>query len=826
MSEELQSQIREIDISTEMRTSFLDYAMSIIVSRALPDVRDGLKPVHRRILYAMSELGMSPDKPYKKSARIVGEVIGKYHPHGDSAVYETMVRMAQDFSLRYPLVDGHGNFGSIDGDMAAAMRYTEARLSKIAMELLRDINKETIDFAPNYDGEELEPVVLPSRFPNLLVNGSSGIAVGMATNIPPHNLREVVEGIQMLIQNPDVTPMELMQVIKGPDFPTAGFILGREGIRQAYSTGRGSVTMRARTNIEESNNKAKIIVNELPYQVNKARLVEKIAELVREKKIDGITDLRDESDRNGMRVVIELRRDVNPNVVLNNLFKHTAMQSNFGIIMLALVNGEPKVLNLREMLHYYLKHQQEVIRRRTEYDLRKAEARAHILEGLRIALDHLDQVIALIRASRTTEEARDGLMSTFSLSLDQAQAILDMRLQRLTGLEREKIEAEYAELMKKIAEYKAILADEQLILGIISDELNEIKEKFGDERRSEITVGEESIEDEDLIPREDVVITITHTGYIKRLPVTTYRNQKRGGRGVVGMDTKDNDFVEHLFVTNTHHYLMFFTNKGKVYRLKAYEIPDLSRTARGTPIINLIQIEQGETINAVIPVESFETEQYLFFATKQGVVKKTPIDDYSNIRKGGLIAINLREDDDLIGVKLTDGNQGIIMGTKNGMSIHFPEQEVRSMGRSATGVKGIQLDEDDVVIDMDVVQEDNSVLIVTSKGFGKRTPVSEYRSQSRGGKGIKTLNITEKNGPIVGLKVVEENEDLMIITASGTVIRTSMDGISVMGRNTQGVRLINIREDDEVGTLARVQKSEEQSDNEQDEDWEPSDSEE
>ncbi|KRE58495.1 DNA gyrase subunit A [Paenibacillus sp. Soil750] len=822
MSEELHSQVKEIDISTEMRTSFLDYAMSIIVSRALPDVRDGLKPVHRRILFAMSELGMSPDKPHKKSARIVGEVIGKYHPHGDTAVYETMVRMAQDFSLRYMLVDGHGNFGSIDGDMAAAMRYTEARLSKIAMELLRDINRETIDYKPNYDGEENEPVVLPSRFPNLLVNGSSGIAVGMATNIPPHNLREVIEGIQMMIENPDVTSMELMQAIKGPDFPTAGFILGREGIRSAYTTGRGSVTMRARTVIEENNNKARIIVNELPYQVNKARLVEKIAELVREKKIDGITDLRDESDRNGMRVVIELRRDVNPNVVLNNLFKQTAMQSNFGIIMLALVNGEPKVLNLREMLHYYLKHQQEVIRRRTEFDLRKAEARAHILEGLRIALDHLDQVIALIRSSRTTDEAREGLMTTFNLSLDQAQAILDMRLQRLTGLEREKIEAEYAELMKRIAELKAILADEQLILAIISEELNEIKEKFGDDRRSEITVGEESIEDEDLIPREDVVITITHTGYIKRLPVTTYRNQKRGGRGVVGMDTKDNDFVEHLFVTNTHHYLMFFTNKGKVYRLKAYEIPDLSRTARGTPIINLIQIEQGETVNAVIPVESFETEQYLFFATKQGVVKKTPIDDYSNIRKGGLIAINLREDDDLIGVKLTDGNQGIIMGTKLGMSIHFPESDVRSMGRSATGVKGIHLDDEDAVIDMDVVHEDNSVLIVTSKGFGKRTPVSEYRIQSRGGKGIKTLNVTEKNGPIVGLKVVQEDEDLMIISASGTVIRTSMDGISVMGRNTQGVRLINIREDDEVGTLARVQKNEEQNESEEDGDWEES----
>lgn len=825
MSEELRSQVKEIDISTEMRTSFLDYAMSIIVSRALPDVRDGLKPVHRRILFAMSELGMSPDKPYKKSARIVGEVIGKYHPHGDSAVYETMVRMAQDFSLRYMLVDGHGNFGSIDGDMAAAMRYTEARLSKIAMELLRDINRETIDYAPNYDGEEQEPVVLPSRFPNLLVNGSSGIAVGMATNIPPHNLREVIEGIQMLIQNPEITPLELMTAIKGPDFPTAGFILGREGIRQAYTTGRGSVTMRARTVIEENNNKARIIVNELPYQVNKARLVEKIAELVREKKIDGITDLRDESDRNGMRVVIELRRDVNPNVVLNNLFKHTAMQSNFGIIMLALVNGQPRVLNLREMLQYYLKHQQEVIRRRTEYDLRKAEARAHILEGLRIALDHLDQVIALIRASRTTEEAREGLINTFNLSYDQAQAILDMRLQRLTGLEREKIEAEYEELMKKIAELKAILADEQLILAIISEELNEIKEKFGDERRSEITIGEESIEDEDLIPREDVVITITHTGYIKRLPVTTYKNQKRGGRGIVGMGTKNDDFVEHLFVTNTHHYLMFFTNKGKVYRLKAYEIPDLSRTARGTPIINLIQIEQGETINAVIPVESFETDQFLFFATKQGVVKKTPIDDYSNIRKGGLIAINLREDDDLIGVKLTDGNQGIIMGTKLGMSIHFPEQDVRSMGRSATGVKGIQLDEEDAVIDMDVVHEDNSVLIVTSKGFGKRTPVSEYRIQSRGGKGIKTLNVTDKNGPVVGLKIVQEDEDLMIITASGTVIRTSMDGISVMGRNTQGVRLINIREDDEVGTLARVQKSEDQNENEEDGDWEETETE-
>jgi DNA gyrase subunit A len=809
MSDELRSQIKEIDIGSEMRTSFLDYAMSIIVSRALPDVRDGLKPVHRRILYAMSELGMAPDKPYKKSARIVGEVIGKYHPHGDSAVYETMVRMAQDFSLRYMLVDGHGNFGSIDGDSAAAMRYTEARLSKIAMELLRDINKETIDFVPNYDGEEQEPAVLPSRFPNLLVNGVSGIAVGMATNIPPHNLGEVIDGIQMLISNPDVTPLELMQCIKGPDFPTAGFVIGRQGIRQAYETGRGSITMRARAVIEEANNKARIIVSELPYQVIKARLIEKIAELVREKKIDGITDLRDESDRNGMRIVIELRRDVNPNVVLNNLYKHTAMQTNYGIIMLALVNGEPKVLNLKDMLHHYLQHQQVVIRRRTEFELRKAEARAHILEGLRIALDHLDEVINLIRSSATTEEAKEGLMSRFGLSEDQAQAILDMRLQRLVGLEREKIENEYQELVARIAELRAILADEQKILAIISEELNEIKEKFNDPRRTEIIIGEEAIDDEDLIPQEDVIITITHTGYIKRLPVTTYRSQKRGGKGVVGMDTKEDDFVEHLFVSNTHHYLLFFTDKGKVYKLKAYEIPDLSRTARGTPIINLIEIEQGEKINAVIPVESFTTDQYLFFATKEGIVKKTPLNEYINIRKGGLIAINLRDEDKLIGVKLTNGEQEIIMCTKQGMSIRFPEQDVRPMGRGATGVKGIEIQENDEVIDMDIVSTDDSVLIVTTKGYGKRTPMDEYRVQSRGGKGIKTLNITEKNGPIVGLKVVKEDEDLMIITASGTVIRTSMAGISMMGRNTQGVRLINIRDDDEVATVARVEKNEE-----------------
>lgn len=810
MAEEKFSQIIDRDINVEMRESFMDYAMSIIVSRALPDVRDGLKPVHRRILYAMSDLGMHPDKPFKKSARIVGEVIGKYHPHGDSAVYETMVRMAQDFSMRYMLVEGHGNFGSVDGDMAAAMRYTEARLSKIAMEMLRDINKETIDFMPNYDGEEQEPVVLPSRFPNLLVNGVSGIAVGMATNIPPHNLGEVIDGVHALIKNPEISSLELMDYIKGPDFPTAAYILGRSGIRQAYTTGRGSITMRAKTTIEEHNNKARIVVEELPYQVNKARLVEKIAELVREKKIDGITDLRDESDRTGMRVVIELRRDVNPNVVLNNLYKHTALQSTFGINMLAIVNNEPKILTLKDVLSHYLQHQVEVVRRRTEFDLKKAEARAHILEGLRIALDHIDEVIALIRGSNSDEEAREGLMTRFGLSLEQAQAILDMRLRRLTGLEREKIEEEYNELLQKIAEYREILANEQLVLKIIADELQEIRDRYADERRTEITIGEESILDEDLIPQEEVVITITHTGYIKRLPVTTYRSQKRGGRGVVGMDTKDNDFVEHLFVTNSHHYLMFFTDRGKAYRLKAYEIPELGRTARGTPIINLIQIEQGETVNAVIEVERFDDNKYLFFATKQGIVKKTPIEDYINIRKGGLIAVNLREDDTLIDVKLTDGNEEVIMGTAQGMSIRFPESDVRSMGRAATGVKGITLDEGDSVIGMDVVVPGQDVLIVTAKGYGKRTPVSEYRTQSRGGKGIKTINVTEKNGTVVGLKVVKDEEDLMIITASGTLIRTSMEGISTMGRNTQGVKLINIREDDAVATVCRTDKSEEE----------------
>ncbi|ATF10544.1 DNA gyrase subunit A [Brevibacillus sp. HB1.2] len=801
----------KVDISHEMRESFISYAMSVIVSRALPDVRDGLKPVHRRILYAMHDMGLTPDKPFRKSANVVGEVMANYHPHGDSSIYEAMVRMAQDFNMRYMLVEGQGNFGSVDGDPAAAMRYTESRFSKLALELLRDIDKETVDFTPNYDGRKEEPVVLPSRFPNLLLNGASGIAVGMATNIPPHNLTEVVDGVIAMIDNPDITIQDLMKIIKGPDFPTAGEILGYSGIRRAYETGRGSIIMRAKTQIEEDGKgKPRIIVTEIPYQVNKARLVEKIAELVREKKIEGITDLRDESDRKGMRIVMELRRDVIPKVVLNNLFKHTQMQSTFGVNMLALVDSRPRVLNLRDMLYYYLEHQRVIIRRRTEYDLKQAEARAHILEGLRIALDHIDEIISLIRSSQTTEEARTGLMENYSLSYEQAQAILDMRLQRLTGLEREKIENEYQELMVKIAELRSILADEGKIYAIIREELGEIKEKFGDARRTEITFDENHIEDADLIPEEDVVITLTHDGYIKRLPVSTYRSQKRGGRGVQGLGTKDDDFVEHLYITNSHDYIMFFTSKGKAYRLKGFEIPDLSRTAKGTPIINLIQIEKGERVSAVIPVKEFDEEHYLFFATKKGIIKKTTLESYENIRKGGLIAVNLREDDELIGVRLTDGKQEIIMGTHKGMSVRFNEGDVRTMGRNATGVKGITLDDDDDVIDMDVIKPNAEVLIVTANGYGKRTPVDEYRIQSRGGKGIKTHNVTDRSGPVVGLKVVEPEEDLMIITTSGIIIRTEMKGISVMGRYTQGVKLIRLSENEQVGSVAKCPPTEEE----------------
>ncbi|MCD5325606.1 MULTISPECIES: DNA gyrase subunit A [Pontibacillus] len=813
MADEQRPNVKEINISQEMRTSFMDYAMSVIVSRALPDVRDGLKPVHRRILYAMHDLGMHSDKAYKKSARIVGDVIGKYHPHGDSAVYDSMVRMAQDFNYRAMLVDGHGNFGSVDGDAAAAMRYTEARMSKISMELLRDINKDTIDYADNYDGTEKEPIVLPARFPNLLVNGASGIAVGMATNIPPHHLGEVIDGVLAVSHNSEITIDELMtDYIYGPDFPTSGQILGRSGIRKAYETGKGSITIRAKVDIEEmKNGKSRLLVSELPFQVNKAKLVEKVAELVRDKKIDGITDLRDESDREGMRVVIELRKDVNPNVVLNNLYKQTALQTSFGINMLALVDGQPKVLNLKQCLEHYLEHQKVVIRRRTEYELRKAEARAHILEGLRIALDHIDEIIALIRESETTDIARENLMTNFELSEKQAQAILDMRLQRLTGLERDKIEKEYEELVQLIAELKAILADDEKVLEIIREELTEVKERFSDERRTEIIAGgTDFIEDEDLIPEETVIVTVTHQGYIKRLPATTYRSQRRGGRGVQSMGTNENDFVEHLLSTSTHNTLLFFSNKGKVYRAKGYEVPEFSRTAKGIPIINMLEIEKDEWINAVISVEEFADDWYLFFTTKHGISKRTTLSAFANIRRGGLIALNLREDDELISVRLTDGHKHIMIGTKGGYLIRFPEEDVRTMGRTAAGVKGISLRDEDEVVSMEIIEDGLQVLNVTTKGFGKRTPADEYRITGRGGKGIRTCNITEKNGDVVAVKAVTGEEDVMIITAAGVLIRMGVESISQTGRNTQGVRLIRLQEGEEVATVARIQTEEQE----------------
>ncbi|WP_077702092.1 DNA gyrase subunit A [Virgibacillus dokdonensis] len=822
MADQQRPKVQEINLGKEMRTSFLDYAMSVIVSRALPDVRDGLKPVHRRILYAMNDLGMHADKAYKKSARIVGEVIGKYHPHGDSAVYEAMVRMAQDFSYRNMLVDGHGNFGSVDGDSAAAMRYTEARMSKISMELLRDINKDTIDYADNYDGSEREPVVFPARFPNLLVNGASGIAVGMATNIPPHNLGETIDAVLALSKHPDITIDELMgEYIHGPDFPTAGQILGRSGIRKAYETGKGSITVRAKVTIEETaNGKPRIIATELPYQVNKAKLIEKIAELVRDKRIDGITDLRDESDRDGLRVVIELRRDANANIVLNNLYKHTALQTTFGINMLALVDGRPKVLTIKQCLEHYLEHQKVIIKRRTAFELRKAEARAHILEGLRIALDHLDEVITLIRNSKTTDIARNGLMERFDLSEKQAQAILDMRLQRLTGLEREKIEDEYKELKQLIEELKAILADEEKVLEIIREELAEIKERFNDDRRTEIVIGgSDFFEDEDLIPEENIVITLTHQGYIKRLPSSTYRTQNRGGRGIQGMGTNEDDFVEHLVSTSTHDTILFFTNKGKVYRAKGYEIPEFSRTAKGIPIINLLQVEKGEWVNAVITVNDYMENQFLFFTTKHGISKRTSLAQFANIRKGGLIAVGLREDDELISVRLTDGMKDIMIATKNGYLIRFPEDQVRPMGRSAAGVKGISLREDDEVVSMEILQEDANILHVTNKGFGKQTPESEYRTTNRGGKGIFTCNLTEKTGHVVAVKAVSGEEDLMLITVAGVLIRIPVESISVTGRNTMGVRLIRLHEDEEVATVARIEPDEEENtDQEQEQD--------
>lgn len=812
MAETPNQRITEINLNKEMRTSFLDYAMSVIVARALPDVRDGLKPVHRRILYAMNDLGMTSDKAYKKSARIVGEVIGKYHPHGDTAVYFTMVRMAQDFSYRNMLVDGHGNFGSVDGDMAAAMRYTEARMSKISMELLRDINKDTIDYADNYDGSEREPVILPARFPNLLVNGSSGIAVGMATNIPTHHLGEVIDGVLALSHDPEITIRDLMEYIPGPDFPTAGMIMGRSGIRRAYESGRGSITVRGRVDIEEKKNgKETIVITEIPYQVNKARLVERIAELAREKKIDGITSLNDESDRSGMRIVIEVRRDISASVIVNNLFKMTALQTTFGINMLALVDNHPKVLNLKEILYYYLEHQKVVIRRRTEFELRKAEARAHILEGLRIALDNIDAIIKLIRGSKTSDVAKEGLMTQFNLSDKQAQAILDMRLQRLTGLEREKIEEEYQNLVALINDLKAILADDERILEIIREELEEIKVKYADKRRTEILAGDlVRLEDEDLIPEEEVAITLTKRGYIKRLPLSTYRSQRRGGRGIQGMSTHEDDFVEHLVATSTHDTLLFFTNTGKVYRSKGYEVPEYGRTAKGIPIINLLGIESQEQVNAVINLSEFTDDSYLFFTTKHGVVKRTTLSQFAKIRQSGLRAVELRENDELISVQMTDGSKNMIIATKHGQSIYFPEENIRVMGRTAAGVRGIRLREDDEVIGMEVLEDDEKVLVVTEKGYGKQTPASQYPLRNRGGMGVKTVTITEKNGNLVAMKTVTGEEDLMLMTVSGVLIRFEIDTVSQTGRSAMGVKLIRLDEDEKVATVAKVPKEEDE----------------
>ncbi len=809
----MSGRITDVDLSNQMRTSFLDYAMSVIVARALPDVRDGLKPVHRRILYGMNELGVTPEKPYKKSARIVGDVMGKYHPHGDSAIYESMVRMAQDFSYRYMLVDGHGNFGSVDGDGAAAMRYTEARMSKITLEMLRDINKNTVDFQENYDGTEREPSVLPSRFPNLLVNGATGIAVGMTTNIPPHNLSEVIAAIHILMNNEDATTADLMEALPGPDFPTGGIVMGKSGIRKAYETGRGTIILRAKVDIEtEKNGRERIVATELPYMVNKAKLIERIAELARDKRIEGITDVNDESDRDGLRVVIDVRRDVSASVVLNNLYKMTLMQTTFGFNMLAIVNGAPKVLSLKQILQYYLQHQEEVVRRRTEFDLKKAEARAHILEGLRIALDHIDEIIAIIRGSQTAEVAKDQLMNNYSLSSKQAQAILDMRLVRLTGLEREKVEDEYRKVMAAIANYRDILAHTERIHEIIYNELLEIQEKFGDERRTELMVGEVlSLEDEDLIEEEDVMVTLTHNGYIKRMPTSEFKTQNRGGRGIQGMGVHEDDFIEHLVSTSTHDVLLFFTNAGKVYRMKGYEIPEYSRTAKGIPVINLLGIDSGESIQAVINIgrgngDEDNEHRYLFFTTLQGVAKRTPVAEFMNIRSNGLKAINLKDGDEVINVVITDGHQNIIIGTHNGYAISFKEGEVRSMGRSATGVRGIRLRENDYVVGSAVLAPESKVLVITEKGYGKQTPAEEYPIKGRGGKGIKTANITEKNGPLAGLVTVEGNEDVMLITDRGVMIRFNVDNVSTTGRSTLGVHVIKTDENSKVATMAIVEE--------------------
>ena len=801
--------IRNVDLTHTMRTSFLDYAMSVIVARALPDVRDGLKPVQRRILYGMHELGVTPDKQYKKSARIVGEVMGKFHPHGDSSIYLAMAHMAQDFSYRYMLVDGHGNFGSVDGDEPAAMRYTEAKMSKIAVEMIRDINKETIDWQRNYDDTENEPVVLPARIPNLLVNGASGIAVGMTTNIPPHNLAEVIRGIHMLMDNPDVTTKDLMKVIPGPDFPTGGIVMGRGGIYRAYETGKGNVVVRAKTEIEtEKNGRERIVVTELPYLVNKAELVKKIADLAREKTIDGITGVRDESDQTGMRITIDIRRDASASVVLNNLFKETQMQANFGMNMVAIVNGAPHFLTLKQMLEYYLHHQEDVITRRTKFELKKAEARAHILAGLRIALDHIDEIIKIIRGSQNSDIAKAQLIQNFGLDDRQSQAILDMRLVRLTGLERDKIEAEYQDLQAKIADYKDILAKPERIDEIIYNELLDIQKRFGDDRRTKIAEGEAvSIEDEDLIEQKDVLLTLTHNGYIKRMPADEFKVQNRGGRGIKGMGVQDDDFINHLIFSSTHDFLLFFTNLGKVYSKKAYEIPEFGRNAKGLPIVNLLELDKGEKIQAVINVPEGADDNYLFFVTKMGTVKRTKVSEFQNIRRSGLIALTLRDGDELNNVLTTDGKQNILIGTHLGYAVTFNEKDVRSMGRTAAGVRGINLRDNDYVVGSDILEPDSEVLVISEKGYGKRTAASEYPVKGRGGKGIKTANITEKNGPLAGVTVVNGDEDIMLITSAGVMIRFDVDDVSQTGRATLGVRLIKVDDGAQVASITAVPKA-------------------
>ncbi len=803
------NRILPIEIGEEMKNSYIDYAMSVIAGRALPDVRDGLKPVHRRILYSMNELNLTPDKPYRKSARIVGDVLGKYHPHGDSAVYLAMVRMAQDFSTRGLLVDGHGNFGSIDGDSPAAMRYTEARMSKLALELLRDIDKETVDYGPNFDESLKEPLVLPSRFPNLLVNGSNGIAVGMATSIPPHNLGEVIDATIHLIDNEECSVEDLIQFIQGPDFPTAAIIMGKENIAEAYKTGRGRVKVRARAYIEElAKGKQQIVVTEIPYQVNKAKLVEKIAELVKDKKVEGISDLRDESNRNGMRIVIELKRDANANIVLNKLYKHSQMEDTFSVIMLALVNGQPKVLNLKQVLYYYVKHQKDVVTRRTKFDLNKAEARAHVLEGLRIALDNLDEVIKLIRGSKTTQEAKEGLMNRFNLSEIQSQAILDMRLQRLTGLERDKIEAEYEELLKKINRLREILSNERLLMNVIKQELTIIKENYADERRTEIRHAEGEIDMRDLIENEEVAVTLTHFGYIKRMPIDTYKSQNRGGRGISALTTREEDFIKELITTHTHSRLLFFTNKGRVYRLNAYEIPEAKRQAKGTAIVNLLQLNSDEKIATMISIDDATEDQYLLLSTKNGIVKKTKREEFKNINKSGLIAIGLREDDELIGVRVTSGEEEVILVTKDGMSIRFDENDIRHMGRTAMGVKGISLNKNDKVVSMNLCSEGTELLVVSGNGFGKRTSIEEYRAQIRAGKGIKTYNITDKTGEIVGAQMVNEDDEMMIINSNGVLIRLRVNEISLFGRVTSGVKLMKTDDEVNVVSIAKIEAEE------------------